>query len=132
MEGLYVIKEYIEVSLMPTRPPEHKPVSHRAPVHKVAGTAASESWREWYTHSRWRKIRDRQLTLEPLCRFCAAKGLVVEATVCDHVERHGGDKVKFYSGPFQSLCKRCHDSTKKRIDNQGAGTGSAPREPVFA
>jgi 5-methylcytosine-specific restriction enzyme A len=37
--------------------------------------------------------------------------------VCDHVTPHKGDLVRFWSGPFMSLCKLHHDSTKQREDN---------------
>jgi hypothetical protein len=51
--------------------------------------------------------------------MCAARGIVTPATVCDHVEPHRGDEVKFFSGPFQSLCSDCHDVDKQRIENGG-------------
>lgn len=41
------------------------------------------------------------------------------ATVCDHVDPHRGDEVKFFSGPFQSLCADCHDTDKQRIERGG-------------
>jgi hypothetical protein len=34
--------------------------------------------------------------------------------VRDHIERHGGDPVRFWHGPFQSLCAPCHSSEKQR------------------
>lgn len=83
-----------------------------SPTIKPSG-APSSNWRVWYTHARWRKLRARQLFAEPLCAFCDAKGLTVEATIVDHVEPHKGDRVKFWAGPFRSLCKPCHDSTAK-------------------
>ena len=72
--------------------------------------------RRLYSLARWRRIRDEQLEREPLCRFCleADPPLVVEARVCDHVEPHRGDVDAFWRGPFQSLCKTCHDSEKQR------------------
>lgn len=62
-----------------------------------------------YNNTRWRKLRARQLSHYPLCAYCLRKGLAVEATVCDHCQPHKGDLIKFWSGPFQSLCKPCHD-----------------------
>ena len=44
---------------------------------------------------------------------------IVAASVCDHVHPHRGDEVKFWAGPFQSLCKPCHDSDKQRQENGG-------------
>ena len=48
----------------------------------------------------------------------ARKGKLVRASALllmqsDHVEPHHGDVNKFWLGPFQSLCKGCHESTKR-------------------
>lgn len=71
-------------------------------------------WSHLYNNRRWRKLRVQQLADFPLCAYHMERGEVVTATVCDHVEPHKGDEVKFWSGPFQSLCKPCHDSDKQR------------------
>ena len=34
--------------------------------------------------------------------------------ICDHVTPHGCNEAKFWSGPFQTLCKTCHDGVKQR------------------
>lgn len=73
-----------------------------------------------YTHSKWRSLRARQLDTEPLCRMCTRQGRVKLATICDHVEPHRGDLEKFWNGPFQSLCKRCHDSAKQSEEKGGS------------
>jgi len=39
--------------------------------------------------------------------------------VCDHIEPHRGNMVKFWNGPFQSLCKQCHDSVKQAFEKSG-------------
>ena len=57
---------------------------------------------------RWLKVRKHQLQEHPLCAFCAERGLVVPATICDHVEPHHGDERKFWEGRLQSLCASCH------------------------
>lgn len=67
-----------------------------------------------YSTRRWQSLRAEQLTREPLCRMCMAEDRVTAAVVCDHVEPHRGDVTKFWAGPFQSLCKRHHDSEKQR------------------
>lgn len=74
------------------------------------------SYKNWYAESRWRELRRHQLDGEPLCAFCLKHGRSTEATICDHVDSHGGDREKFWGGPFQSLCKPCHDSTKQSMD----------------
>lgn len=74
-------------------------------------------WRGWYSLARWRHMRTRQLSLHPLCTFCLARDIVEPATVADHVTRHNGDPELFWDPDnLQSLCKYCHDSTKKRME----------------
>lgn len=86
-----------------------------------------EQMPHWYGTARWQRLRARQLQAQPLCAFCAARGLVITATVCDHTEPHRGDEVKFWAGPFTSLCKPCHDSDKQRIEK-----GGKPRPRIAA
>ncbi len=76
-------------------------------------------WAHLYNDVQWRKLRARQLRDEPLCRMCKARGKITPATICDHIEPHKGDIKKFWAGPFQSLCKTCHDSDKQRIEKGG-------------
>ncbi len=84
-------------------------------------TTASEArpWQRWYWTARWRAVRAAQLKAEPWCKFCLQAGEHMSATVCDHVERHNGDPVRFWSGPFQSLCKTHHDSSKQQAERRG-------------
>ena len=45
---------------------------------------------------------------------------VTPATVCDHVDKDSKRTVDgFFGGPFQSLCKDHHDSTKQRQEKRG-------------
>ena len=81
-----------------------------------AHRAVKHDWRNWYKLARWQAIRRDQLNREPLCVLCQAAGRLTSATVCDHVERHGGDPERFWNGPFQSLCKPCHDRDKQRAE----------------
>jgi 5-methylcytosine-specific restriction endonuclease McrA len=68
----------------------------------------SGPWRNWYSLTCWRKRRAYQLQIEPLCRMCASRGVVMPATTVDHVEPHRGDWNKFRLDPVQSLCSKCH------------------------
>ena len=63
--------------------------------------------------------RNYQLLEPPLCKYCAERGLVTPATIYDHIEPHGGDVNKFWLGPFQTLCKPCHDSAKRFVETRG-------------
>jgi hypothetical protein len=53
--------------------------------------------------------------------MCETAGRLTPATVCDHIERHGGDPVWFWTDPFQLLCASCHSSKKQREENGGTG-----------
>jgi 5-methylcytosine-specific restriction enzyme A len=73
----------------------------------------------------------------------ARKGRLVRASALllmqsDHVEPHHGDVNKFWLGPFQSLCKGCHESTKRMVETRGFrpdigldGWPLDPNHPVY-
>lgn len=85
---------------------------------KSEGMVVSEpAYKRWYKTARWQRLRDQQLQSHPLCAMCEPRTVI--AKVCDHVEPHRGDEVKFWSGPFQSLCTNCHSSSKQRIEKGG-------------
>lgn len=69
-------------------------------------------YHKWYKTYRWQKTRLAQIRAKPFCEKCLPR--VVPAKICDHVEPHKGDEQKFWNGPFQSLCKPCHDGLKQR------------------
>lgn len=70
----------------------------------------------------WRKLRKQVLAEEPLCRHCAAQGLVVPATEVDHINNDPSDNRHDPSdrskSNFQSLCRPCH-SIKTMSDMYG-------------
>lgn len=103
---------------MPSMPRTFRPAGAPTRAHQRreydAHRRTSAPWRKWYATREWKELRRRQLALEPNCRRCRKEGKLVPATVCDHVERHRGDRVRFFAGPFQSLCKGCHDGWKQR------------------
>lgn len=82
-------------------------------------TYKRQTYVKWYKTTAWKKIRARQLKFEPLCRFCKKDGYITPATVCDHIIPHKGNMELFFNGPFQSLCKKHHDSTKQRLEKSG-------------
>jgi hypothetical protein len=86
----------------------------------------AQAYRGWYKTRAWRLIRRQQLNTEPLCRMCDGERRTTVATVCDHIERHQGDRVKFFSGPFQSLCKPCHDRAKQSEERRGYSSQVGP------
>jgi 5-methylcytosine-specific restriction enzyme A len=85
-------------------------------------SAAALAWRNWYGMARWKGIRAAQLQAQPWSAFCLEAGDRVAAVVCDHVNRHNGDPLRFWSGPFQSLCAGHHDASKQREERKGYST----------
>jgi 5-methylcytosine-specific restriction enzyme A len=59
----------------------------------------------------------------PLCVMCEADGRITLAQICDHIKPHRGNEELFYAGPFQSLCKLHHDSTKQRMEKKNIEIG---------
>lgn len=76
-------------------------------------------YRKLYSTAAWKAKRLAQLAAYPLCLLCEAAGLVVGAAIVDHVKPHKGDLDLFWNGGVQSLCKRCHDGAKQRIERGG-------------
>lgn len=109
------------------------PATHR-PAHLPSGAAvrrvqderrrAVKPWRRWYSLAVWRtQIRPAQLAREPLCERCKPRGRLVEATVVNHVIPHRGVWAAFIAGPFESLCKPCHDRVVQREERSAARAG---------
>ena len=103
------------------RLPHQVLAAEQAERQRNARRRAESETRRLYGTSRWRRIAALHLAEEPLCRFCLADGVIEPARVCDHIEPHRGDVDKFWSGPFQSLCKACHDRDKQRMERRSGG-----------
>ena len=66
---------------------------------------------------KWRRERERFLRDHPLCEACAARGIVQEAELVDHIIPHKGDMKLFWKRwNWQALCKSCHDRDKQRAE----------------
>jgi len=75
----------------------------------------TQAWRAWYKTARWQKLRWSILTRDLFtCQMCKRTEADISQLVCDHVEPHRGNEAKFWAGPFQTLCKACHDQDKQR------------------
>ncbi len=104
---------------------ELKPrVSLLNPASRLARRIDSDSWRAGKTTAergyggRWQAARARHLSQSPLCVMCLAESKVTAATIVDHRQPHRGDPLLFWDeSNWQSLCERCHNSTKKVIEN---------------
>lgn len=65
----------------------------------------------------WQKLRKAFLAANPLCRYCADKGLVTAATVVDHIETIADAPQRRLDWKnLQSLCDHCHNSDKQAED----------------
>jgi 5-methylcytosine-specific restriction enzyme A len=85
---------------------------------------------------RWRKKARRQLSAEPLCRACFARGVIEPACEADHVRPHRGDPQLFWHGALQSLCHRCHaaksaaeEGFRRRGFDKAVGVDGFPLDP---
>ena len=79
-------------------------------------SAEAAAYRRLYKTAAWRRIRDRQLSTQPLCQWCLEQEIVEPATEVHHDGAHRGDIERFYDGPFISTCKPCHASRGQRED----------------
>ena len=79
--------------------------------------------------SAWQKLRASVLAGEPLCRHCAARGLVVPATDVDHM--NGADDNRLES--LQPLCHECHSRKTARENGKnvtfGCDASGTPADP---
>lgn len=77
-------------------------------------------WTKWYKTANWYRLRHKALSREPLCRFCKKKGIITAGNTVDHIQPHKGDMSKFFDiMNLQVLCKKCHSSTKQRLEKSG-------------
>ncbi|KNC17170.1 HNH endonuclease signature motif containing protein [Pseudomonas sp. RIT-PI-a] len=91
------------------------------------GIAPPATWRAGKTTANqrgynyaWQKARLVHLAAHPLCVYCDRAGLVVAASVVDHIAAHNGDQTLFWDrANWQSLCKPCHDGVKQREEAAG-------------
>ena len=101
------------------RPPKHRPLHFRTEKQRIAildrfqalrGPRQS-AWARGYDAD-WSELRARHLQQEPMCRFCAERGITRQAKVVDHIEsiRKRPDLVE---SNLQSLC---HNAKTNRVD----------------
>ena len=55
----------------------------------------------------WRKLRNRRIKEEPLCRHCLAKDRITPATQVDHIKPRRDGGLDEWDNT-QSLCTDCH------------------------
>ena len=90
----------------------------RASVPSVSEMERADRRAGLYESAAWRRNRLLFLQAHPLCVFCQRAGAVEPATVVDHIIPHKGGAALFWDvSNWQSLCKKCHDGEKKRLEN---------------
>ena len=78
----------------------------------------AKAYRRLYRTKRWQWTRADQLARHPLCAMCLPS--VTLATICDHADKDSkATEEGFFRGPFNSLCKTHHDSTRQREERRG-------------
>lgn len=80
----------------------------RCDLHSLKNVKRDPAVKRLYNSKQWLSIRVTQLSSYPWCADCLKKNNYIPATEVDHIERHNGDPIKFFKGPFQSLCTSCH------------------------
>lgn len=80
----------------------------------------AKPWRAWYGTPEWRAIRRAVLIDQPLCERHLRRGEIVAATVVNHRMPHRGDWLLFVEGPFEAVCKGCHDGIIQREERAEA------------
>lgn len=83
----------------------------------------SEAGQHLYKTARWKRLRARQLKRHPYCQcpHCKENPTCI-AEVVDHINKHSGDKRKFFdTSNLRSLMKECHDRFKQSEERGGHG-----------
>lgn len=87
------------------------------PTPATKQRADSAAWQHLYKGAAWRRLRQHQLAMQPLCEFCLVTEEITAAEVVDHKRRHQGDPELFFDATnLQSLCKHHHDSAKQMME----------------
>jgi 5-methylcytosine-specific restriction enzyme A len=103
----------------------HVHVLHRAGLEQVRDRRRDQeiATRKLYKTARWQRLHMSILARDLFtCRMCRKVEGNTSRLVCDHVEPHRGCVEKFWAGPFQTLCKDCHDSDKQQLERSHGKT----------
>ncbi len=89
---------------------------HQASTHRDYGRARRgfDAEVDFYQSKDWRALRAAVLRDDPLCVACQAKGMLVAATVVDHVVPLKDGGARFDRANLQPLCVSCHNRKTAR------------------
>lgn len=117
MSRLKALKPRLQTA--PSRP--HRPTDERSLDRR---RLADTETRKLHKTARWRDLRWSVLTRDLFtCQICRRIEGDTSQLVCDHVEPHRGNVEKFWLGPFQALCKPCHDGQKQKEEIAARAAG---------
>jgi 5-methylcytosine-specific restriction enzyme A len=112
---------FIQPRLGTVRPALSVPTAPEQERERDRRRGRDDPCRALYNTARWQQLRLQIFRRDLYTCQRTECGRIESDTsllVCDHVEPHAGDVVKFWAGPFQTLCKRCHDREKQRLEYQ--------------
>jgi hypothetical protein len=89
--------------------PEHRRAFYRDQNQQRRLDPVQRERDAFYKTAAWRRLRAWRLAVEPLCRACKSRGLVVAGTEVDHIEpvSVAWDR-RLDESNTQSLCGSCH------------------------
>ena len=69
-----------------------------------------------YSSRRWNRLSKLWLRIHPICAQCERQGKTEIAVLTHHVEpqREGDHETKFWAGPYEGLCRDCHEAQHGR------------------
>lgn len=116
---------------MPGRPNTFRP--HGAPTVAHLAQASDKrrgSARDRGYNASWDRSSVAYRFSHPLCLGCSAADLTTPTAVCDHIEPHEGDRIKFWDEDnWQPACGWHHDVVKQKLEVQWRA-GALPVEAL--
>ena len=95
-------------------------LDHRKLEFKVQKIRAGNDYDErnrFYQRKEWKAVRELQLAQFPLCRECKAAGLLIMATVVDHIIPIAQGGAPLDLNNCQSMCVKHHNAKTKSESN---------------
>ena len=104
---------------MPSRAPRYRPGNKPPAATRQAQLTALDARRGSSAQrgydAAWRRLRDRVLGEEPLCRFCSAAGRVNAAREVDHIRPVATHpELRLVRSNLRPLCTPCHSARTAR------------------
>lgn len=99
---------------MPRRVPSFRPVPKAAVRRAYENTRGRQEDKNFYSSTRWIRLRLAFLAENPLCHDCKVEGRIVPAVDVHHIkERKDFPELAYEWSNLQALCKRCHNGKRK-------------------